>query len=47
MTIFENPVKFRYKRLKSDSTNFNGTDFGWVDQITNSDNTYFFILKPR
>ncbi|AUW39356.1 Ig-like domain-containing protein [Escherichia coli] len=42
MTIFENPVKFRYKRLKSDSTNFNGTDFGWVDQITNSDNTYFY-----
>lgn len=42
MTIYENPVKFRFKRLKSDSTNFNGTDFGWIDQITNSDNTYFY-----
>lgn len=42
MTIYENPVKFRFKRLKSDSTNFNGTDFGWIDQITNSDSTYFY-----
>ncbi|EIR0277884.1 DUF4165 domain-containing protein [Salmonella enterica] len=42
MTIYENPVKFRFKRLKSDSTNFNGTEFGWVDQITNTDNTNFY-----
>lgn len=42
MTIYANPVKFRFKRLKSDSSNFNGSDFGWVDQISSSDNTYFY-----
>ncbi|MCR9657953.1 Ig-like domain-containing protein [Vibrio parahaemolyticus] len=31
MTVYENPVKVRYKRRKSDHVNFNGTDYGWVD----------------
>lgn len=31
MTVYENPVKIRYKRRKSDHVNFNGTDYGWAD----------------
>ena len=31
MTVYENPVKVRYKRRKADHVNFNGTEYGWAD----------------
>lgn len=33
ITVYENPAKVRFKRLKSDFSSFNGTPFGWMDQI--------------
>jgi hypothetical protein len=35
MTVYDNPVKIRFRRKKSDHVDFNGSDYGWADSKYN------------
>ena len=43
MTIYANPLQFRFKMRKQDAADFNGTDFGWYGQGKSSDADFAYI----
>lgn len=39
MTVYENPVRVRYVRKKSEHTAYNGSDFGWIGGSINAEDS--------
>lgn len=42
MTIYANPLQFRFKFRRQDHANFNGTEFGWYGNATSSDSNFAY-----
>lgn len=42
MKVYNNPVKVRYKRKKSEHVEFNGTDYGWATGYNAQDDNYVY-----